>query len=46
MTQFSIHWILSLNRLCQKWGQVHRRIPERTSRSVRVYLADLALDAE
>jgi hypothetical protein len=22
MTQFSIHWILSLNRLCQKWGQV------------------------
>ncbi|MHB8304194.1 MAG: type ISP restriction/modification enzyme, partial [Acidobacteriaceae bacterium] len=23
MTQFSIHWILSLNRLCQKWGQVH-----------------------
>jgi hypothetical protein len=23
MTQFSIQWILSLNRLCQKWGQVH-----------------------
>jgi len=23
MTQFSIHWILSLTRLCQKWGQVH-----------------------
>jgi len=23
MTQFSIHWILSLNRLSQKWGQVH-----------------------
>jgi len=22
MTQFSIHWILSLNQLCQKWGQV------------------------
>jgi len=22
MTQFSIQWILSLNRLCQKWGQV------------------------
>jgi hypothetical protein len=23
MTQFSFKWILSLNRLCQKWGQVH-----------------------
>jgi hypothetical protein len=23
MTQFSFEWILSLNRLCQKWGQVH-----------------------
>jgi predicted GNAT family N-acyltransferase len=23
MTQFSIRWILSLNRLSQKWGQVH-----------------------
>src|SRR5665213_838803 len=23
MTQFSFGWILSLNRLCQKWGQVH-----------------------
>jgi len=23
MTQFSIQWILSLNRLSQKWGQVH-----------------------
>jgi hypothetical protein len=22
MTQFSFEWILSLNRLCQKWGQV------------------------
>jgi hypothetical protein len=22
MTQFSIRWILSLNRLSQKWGQV------------------------
>jgi hypothetical protein len=22
MTQFSIQWILSLNRLSQKWGQV------------------------
>src|ERR1017187_10052051 len=22
MTQFSIQWIVSLNRLCQKWGQV------------------------
>jgi hypothetical protein len=22
MTQFSIQWILSLNWLCQKWGQV------------------------
>jgi hypothetical protein len=25
MTQFSIRWILSLNRLSQKWGQVHIR---------------------
>ena len=25
MTQFSFEWILSLNRLCQKWGQVHLR---------------------
>jgi len=24
MTQFSIRWILSLNRLSQKWGQVQR----------------------
>src|SRR5258706_1047739 len=23
MTQFSFGWILSLNWLCQKWGQVH-----------------------
>jgi predicted nucleic acid-binding protein len=23
MTQFSFEWILSLNWLCQKWGQVH-----------------------
>jgi len=23
MTQFSFKWILSLNWLCQKWGQVH-----------------------
>jgi hypothetical protein len=23
MTQFSFEWILSLNCLCQKWGQVH-----------------------
>src|ERR1035437_2334800 len=23
MTQFSFEWILSLNSLCQKWGQVH-----------------------
>jgi hypothetical protein len=22
MTQFPFEWILSLNRLCQKWGQV------------------------
>jgi hypothetical protein len=22
MTQFSFEWILSLNWLCQKWGQV------------------------
>ena len=26
MTQFSIHWILSLNRLSQKWGQVQAAI--------------------
>jgi hypothetical protein len=26
MTQFSIHWILSLKRLHQKWGQVLYRI--------------------
>jgi hypothetical protein len=24
MTQFSFGWILSLNWLCQKWGQVQR----------------------
>jgi hypothetical protein len=24
MTQFSFEWILSLNWLCQKWGQVQR----------------------
>jgi hypothetical protein len=23
MTQFSFEWILSLNWLCQEWGQVH-----------------------
>jgi hypothetical protein len=27
MTQLSIHWILSLNRLSQKWGQV-QDVPE------------------
>jgi hypothetical protein len=26
MTQFSIHWILSLNRLSQKWGQVQPKL--------------------
>jgi hypothetical protein len=26
MTQFSFEWILSLNRLCQKWGQVQGEI--------------------
>jgi hypothetical protein len=24
MTQFSIQWILSLNHLSQKWGQVQK----------------------
>jgi hypothetical protein len=28
MTQFSIHWILSLNRLSQKWGHVQEDIAE------------------
>jgi hypothetical protein len=26
MTQFSFEWILSLNWLCQKWGQVQPAI--------------------
>jgi peptidoglycan/LPS O-acetylase OafA/YrhL len=26
MTQFSFEWILSLNCLCQKWGQVHYKV--------------------
>ena len=38
MTQFSFEWILSLNRLSQKWGQVHilasTRFPRNTSVSI------------
>jgi hypothetical protein len=30
MTQFSIHWILSLNRLSQKWRQDHISICTRS----------------
>jgi hypothetical protein len=26
MTQFSFGWILSLNWLCQKWGQVQKEL--------------------
>ncbi|MGH9344001.1 MAG: hypothetical protein ACRD19_09600, partial [Terriglobia bacterium] len=56
MTQFSIQWILSLNPLCQKWGQVHVEDPDRLEketrkailrnkpRNIRAYLADKVTD--
>jgi hypothetical protein len=31
MTQFSIQWILSLNQLSQKWGQVQFVLQSRRS---------------
>src|SRR5579863_4054436 len=35
MTQLSIHWILSLNRLSQKWGQV-----QSMTTALEIHIAD------
>jgi len=48
MTQFSIHWVLSLNRLSQFWGQVQNKLFLYTRKTgVPVYcpLPDFAVEA-
>src|ERR1019366_3763286 len=42
MTQFSFGWILSLNWLCQKWGQVHNRVNDGTIRRETRFPANLS----
>jgi hypothetical protein len=42
MTQFSFGWILSLNWLCQKWGQVHKAEMGKIVERLRERLAEIS----